>query len=102
MRNGLPAARRFIATHSPTSYDNDRAVVAQVAADEAAALVEHDLCERLGRQIPPLGEEAVQPLLSVQLTVAARLDDPIGVQDDGGAGLERPPQLLVRLSRLDA
>ena len=45
------------------------------------------------RQLVVLGEHAVEPLLAVQLTGPARLDDAVGVEDDRGAGRERPPQL---------
>src|SRR5207247_5804326 len=46
-RSGRPSVRSFTRDPSLPPDDDDRAVVPQLAADEAAALVEHDLGQRL-------------------------------------------------------
>src|SRR5207249_9829045 len=99
IRSGRPSPLSLTAP-SRTAHDDDRAIVAQLAADEAAALVQHDLGEGFCRQPVLPSEEGVQALLAVQLPCPTRLDDAVRVQDDSRARLERPAQLGVRLAGL--
>src|SRR5207253_1043574 len=75
---------------------------AELAAGERAA-VAHD-CERelLGAQARAARERPVEPFGAVELAAAARLDDPVGEEDDALALAEPRARLLVALAGLNA
>src|SRR4029453_5451566 len=54
-------------------------------------------CQLCGAEVLLLGEQAVEPLEAVELTVPARLDHAGGEEDDRGPVLARPLGLVVVL-----
>ena len=49
----------------------------------------------------PLGEQCVEPIVPIQLTVPPRLDDTVGVEDEGGPGRQVRLGLRVLLTAVD-
>jgi hypothetical protein len=58
------------------------AVVRELPAGKALAVGEHRLGELLRTELGAAAQQVVEPLLAVELAVAARLDDSVRVEDD--------------------
>src|SRR5262249_1756590 len=106
-RTGAPrcpmtSGRSPDARSSRPAGDDDRAVVAELATGERAAVGKHGSGQRLRRQSGPLAQGRVEALGPVQLAAGPRLDDAVGVEHDGRARLELRADLLVHLAVVDA
>src|SRR5690348_5393948 len=74
----------WISGPSGLADHDDGEVVGEVPVGELARVLGDRRGERARRQLPPLGEECVEAVVPVQLTVPARLDDAVGVEDERG------------------
>src|SRR5215213_345872 len=82
--------------------DDDRAIVAQIAAAEGAAVGDHRRRQLLRRKTPVTLEHRIEPLDAIQLGPPPLFDDAVGVEDERRSRLEPVPYLLVALAGLDA
>src|SRR6476646_10379696 len=81
--------------------DDDGEVVREVASREVARVFRNRGRECARRELVPLREQCVETVVAVQLTVPARLDDPVGVEDERSTERELGVGLRVLLAAVD-
>ena len=81
--------------------DDDHGAIVVGLAGECSRICDDALSERLRRELTAVRESSVEPLVAVQVTVAARLDEAVGEEAERRAVLEGGPRRLVALVRLD-
>ena len=82
--------------------DDDHGVIVVRIAGERSRIRDDVLRERLRRELAPVHQSLVEPLLAVLVAIESRLDEAVREDAERSSGLERGVSGLVRLVRLDA